>query len=161
LALFTFLPIEGIQEKYGKLEGADLRKAKEALAFEVTKIVHGEEEAHKAQAAAKRLFVSVSGGLSVQGPGVTDDEDSTPTTFIEKEKFIEGIPLFRLFETTALCSSSSEARRLIEQGGAYVNNKKVNKFDDLVKEEDFDPNGTVLLRAGKKKFHRIKILDKK
>ena len=92
----------------------------------------------------------------MQGSVITNDEDSTPTTFIEKEKFIEGIPMFKLFETTSLCSSSSEARRLIEQGGAYINNKKVNKFDDLVKQEDFGLNGTLLLRAGKKKFHRIK-----
>jgi tyrosyl-tRNA synthetase len=161
LALFTFLPMVEIQEKYGELEGADLRKAKEALAYEATKIVHGEEEAQKAKAASQRLFVSVSGGLSIQGAVVTNDEDSTPTTFIEKGKFIRGVPVFKLFETTGLCSSSSEARRLIEQGGAYINNKKVNKFDDLVKQEDFNPNGTVLLRAGKKKFHRIKILDKK
>jgi tyrosyl-tRNA synthetase len=160
LALFTFLPMEEIQEKYGKLEGADLREAKEALAYEATKIVHGEAEAQKAKAASKRLFVSVSGGLSMQGSVITNDEDSTPTTFIEKEKFIEGVPMFKLFETTSLCSSSSEARRLIEQGGAYINNKKVNKFDDLVKQEDFDLNSTLLLRAGKKKFHRIKILDK-
>jgi tyrosyl-tRNA synthetase len=160
LALFTFLPIEEIREEYGKLEGADLRKAKEDLAYEATKIVHGEAEAQKAKAASKRLFVSVSGGLSMQGVAITNDEDSTPTTFIEKEKFIKGVPVFKLFETTSLCSSSSEARRLIEQGGAYINNKKVNKFDHLVKQEDFDLNDSLLLRAGKKKFHRIKILDK-
>ncbi len=161
LALFTFLPTEEIQEKYGKLEGADLRIAKEALAVAATEIVHGKEEAEKAKAASKRLFVSVSGGLTLGGSVVTNDEDSTPTTFIEKEKFTKGVPVFKLFETTGLCSSSSEARRLIEQGGAYLNNKKVNKFDDIVRQEDFDPNGSLLLRAGKKKFHRIKILDKK
>jgi tyrosyl-tRNA synthetase len=161
LALFTFLPMEEIQEKYGKLEGAALRKAKEDLAYETTKIVHGEEEAKKAKAASKRLFVSISGGLSVQGSVVKNDEDSTPTTLIEKERFLSGVPMFKLFEMTGLCSSSSEARRLIEQGGAYAKNKKVNRFDDLVKPEDFDVNGALLLRAGKKKFHRIKILDKK
>jgi len=161
LALFTFLPMEEIQEKYGKLEGAELRKAKEALAYEATKIVHGEDEAQKAKAASKRLFVSVSGDLSTQGSVMTNDDDSTPTTFIEKEKLVSGVPMFKLFETTGLCSSSSEARRLIEQGGAYVNNKKVSKFDDLVRQENFDSHGIVLLRAGKKKFHRIKILDKK
>ncbi len=160
LALFTFLPMEEIREKYGKLEGADLRKAKEHLAYEATKIIHGEEEAQKARAASKRLFVSVSGSLSTQGSVMPSGEDSTPTTFIEKEKFLPGVPTFKLFEMTGLCSSGSEARRLIEQGGAYVNSKKVNKFDYLVKREDFDPNGTALLRAGKKKFHRIKILDK-
>jgi tyrosyl-tRNA synthetase len=153
LALFTFLPMEEIQEKYGGLEGADLRKAKEALAYEATKIVHGAGEAEKAKGASRALFISVSGNLDSTG-------DSIPTTSIEREKFIKGIAIFKLFETTGLSSSNSEARRLIEQGGAYINNKKVNKFDELIKQEDFDPNGTILLRAGKKKFHRIKILDK-
>ncbi|MGB7574057.1 MAG: S4 domain-containing protein, partial [Thermodesulfobacteriota bacterium] len=101
--------------------------------------------------------------ISMQGSvtAKVNVEDSIPTTFVEKQKFIEGIPVFKLFEAAGLCSSSSEARRLIEQGGDYINNKKVNKFDELIKPTDFDPNGTVLLRAGKKKFHRIKILDKK
>jgi len=160
LALFTFLPMEEVEE-YGNKKGADLREAKEKLAFEATKIVHGEEEAQKATNASRRLFVSVSGGLSMRGSLTTNGEDSIPTTFVEKQKFIEGIPVFKLLETAGLCASGSEARRLIEQGGAYINSKKVNKFDELIKTKDFDPNGTVLLRAGKKKFHRIKILDKK
>jgi len=153
LALFTFLPMEEVEE-YGKLEGADLREAKRQLASKATEIVHGREEAEKAEAASKALFISVSGDLGLTG-------DSIPTTSIEREKFINGIAIFKLFETTGLSSSSSEARRLIEQGGAYINNRKVNKFDELVMQEDFDSNGTVLLRAGKKKFQRIKILDKK
>jgi tyrosyl-tRNA synthetase len=149
LALFTFLPMEDVEE-YGKLEGADIRKAKEILAFEATKIVHGEVEAKKARNASRALFFKE-----------VTEEDAIPTKYLGKMKFIEGIPAFKLFETTGLCSSSSEARRLIEQGGAYINNKKVNKFGKLIKQEDFDSNGTILLRAGKKKFHRIKILDKK
>jgi tyrosyl-tRNA synthetase len=161
LALFTFLPMEEVEE-YGKLKGADLRKAKEKLAVEATKIVHGEEEAEKARSASRTLFISVSDSISMQGSvtAKVNADDSIPTTFMEKEKFSGGIPVFKLFEATSLCASGSEARRLIEQGGAYINNKKVNKFDDLVKQEDFDLNGTLLLRAGKKKFHRIKILDK-
>jgi tyrosyl-tRNA synthetase len=162
LALFTFLPMEEIQEKYGNLEGADLRKAKEILAFEATKIVHGEEAAERAQNDSRRIFGKID--ITLPLPTVYIEghqEDSIPSTFIKKEEFIVGIPIFKLFEKTSLCASGSEARRLIEQGGAYVNNKKVNKFDDLVKEEDFDLNDTLLLRAGKKKFHRIKILDKK
>jgi tyrosyl-tRNA synthetase len=162
LALFTFLPMEEIQEKYGKLEGADLRKAKEALAYEATMIVHGEEAAKRAQNDSRRIFGKID--ITLPLPTVRIEghqEDSIPSTFIKKEEFIVGIPIFKLFEKTSLCASGSEARRLIEQGGAYVNNKKVNKFDDLVKEEDFDLNDTLLLRAGKKKFHRIKILDKK
>ena len=162
LALFTFLPMEEIQEKYGKLEGADLRKAKEALAYEATKIVHGEEEAEKARSASRALFINVSErvGTVESGTLTAGVDDSIPTTLMEKEKFSEGIPIFKLFETTSLCTSSSEARRLIEQGGAYINNKRIDKFDAIINLEDFNQEDTVLLRAGKKKFHRIKLLDK-
>ena len=132
LALFTFLPMEEVEE-YGKLEGADLRKAKEMLAFEATEIVHGKEEAEKARAASRALFVSVSDSISIsESVTVMIVEDSIPTTSMDKQKFLEGIPIFKLFEATSLCSSSSDARRLIEQGGAYLNNKKVDKFDLLL-----------------------------
>ncbi len=162
LALFTFLPMEEIQEKYGKLEGADLRKAKEVLAFEATKIVHGEEEAEKARDASRRIFASGPGILpSIQGDGKAHQDDSIPTAFVKREEFDRGIPVFKLFETASLCSSGSEARRLIEQGGAYINNKRIERFDEMIKPEDFGPNGAILLRAGKKKFSRVKILDKK
>jgi tyrosyl-tRNA synthetase len=161
LALFTFLPMEEVEE-YGKLEGADLRKAKEMLAFEATKIVHGEVEAQKARSASRTLFVSVSDSISMQGSvtAKVNVEDSIPTTSMDKQKFLEGIPIFKLFEATSLCSSSSDARRLIEQGGAYLNNKKVDKFDLVIKLNDFTEKNEILLRAGKKKFHRIKIVEK-
>jgi len=148
LALFTFLPMEEV-EKYGKLQGADLRESKEKLAFQATKIVHGEEEASNARAASRALFTGEENG-----------EGSIPTTFIEKERLIEGIPIFRLFEDTGLCSSSSEARRLIEQGGGYFNKKRVEKFDAVVTMNDLNEEGEASLRAGKKKFRRIKLLDK-
>jgi len=145
LALFTFLPMEKVEE-YGKLKGADLRKAKEILSFETTKIVHGEEEAKKAQEASRALF-----------SGEERDEDLIPTTYIEKEKFTRGIPIFKLFEETGLCASSSEARRLIEQGGGYFNKKRVDQIDLIITLNDLDHKGEVSLRAGKKKFHRIKL----
>ncbi|MBS3907493.1 MAG: tyrosine--tRNA ligase [Syntrophaceae bacterium] len=147
LALFTFLQMEEVEE-YGNLRGAEIRKAKEILAFEATKIVHGEEEAAKAKAASKTLFLKEECG-----------EGSIPTTHFDKKIFMQGMPIFKLFETTDLSTSGSEARRLIEQGGGYLNEKRVEKFDLLVTLEDFNENGTVLLRAGKKKFHRIKVLD--
>jgi tyrosyl-tRNA synthetase len=158
LALFTFLPMEEIEE-YRKLKGADLRKAKEVLAFEATKIVHGEEEAEKARSASKTLFISVSDSISMQGSvtAKVNIGDSIPTTFMDKHKFIEGIPVFKLFETAMLCASGSEARRLIEQGGAYINNHKVGKFDDMIKLEDFGEKGEMTLRAGKKKYQRVKL----
>ncbi len=145
LALFTFLPMEGVEE-YGKLKGADLRKAKKILAFEATKIVHGEEEAKKAQEASGALF-----------SGEGKDEHSIPTTYIEKEKFIQGIPIFKLFEETGLCDSSSEARRLIEQGGGYFNKKRIDRFDLVITINDLDNKGEASLRVGKKRYHRIKL----
>ena len=167
LALFTFLPMDEVEE-YRRLEGADLRKAKEILAFEATKIVHGEEEGRKARDASRTLFISVSDSIHAQDSVTVTKtlsfpvawDDSIPTTSMGRENFIKGIPIFRLFEATALCGSGSEARRLIEQGGAYINNKRVEKFDLLVTLKDFEPRDEILLRAGKKKFHRIKILDK-
>ena len=162
LALFTFLPMEEIQENYGKLEGADLRKAKETLAYEATKIVHGEEEAEKARNTSRKFFGW--GSFTIPTPrmsGKSHSEDSLPTTFMKKEEFLEGIPIFKLFEKSGLCVSGSEARRLIEQGGAYIDKKRADKFDLLVTVDNFNENGEILLRAGKKKFHRIKILDKR
>ncbi len=145
LALFTFLPMNEVEE-YEKLQGSEIRKAKETLAFEATKIVHGEEEARKARNASRALFSKEKTA-----------EDAIPTKLIERERFIEGIPIFKLFETTSLCASSSEARRLIEQGGGYMNDKRVDKFDLLIKLDDFNEKDEILLRAGKKKFYRIKV----
>jgi len=148
LALFTFLPMEEVRE-YGKLKGAEIRKAKEILAFEATKIVHGDGEATKARNASKVLFSKEEG-----------DEASIPTTPIDKEKIVIGIPVFKLFEITSLCSSGSEARRLIEQGGGYLNGKRVEDPGLIITIDDFKGGDTIQLTAGKKKFHRIKLLDK-
>ncbi len=148
LALFTFLSMEQVEE-YGSLQGADLRKAKEVLAFEATRIVHGEEEAGKARKASRALF---------SGDG---EEGSIPTTSMKKEEFAEGIPAFKLFEMAGLCTSSSEARRLIQQGGAYIDTERVERFDEPVTLRSFVEKDAIVLRAGKKKFHRIKLLDKK
>jgi tyrosyl-tRNA synthetase len=160
LALFTFLPMEEVKE-YGRLKGSDLRTAKEVLAFEATKIVHGEEEAEKARTSSRKIFGSFHVTLPpLKGYLEAHQEDSVPTTFVEKEQFIQGIAIFKLFEKAGLCPSGSEARRLIEQGGGYLNNKKVDKFDLLIKLDDFSEKNEILLRAGKKKFHRIKIVEK-
>jgi tyrosyl-tRNA synthetase len=159
LSLFTFLPMEEIEE-YRKLEGADLRKAKEVLAFEATKTVHGEEEAGKARNASRNVFgrgkiVDPLDQVKMEGRQIPQD-DGIPTEYIPVEKFKEEIPAFKLFfETAGLCASGSEARRLIEQGGAYINNKKVEEFDELIRLEE-----NMLLRAGKKKYKRIKKTEK-
>jgi tyrosyl-tRNA synthetase len=158
LALFTFLPIEKIRE-FETLKGAELRAAKRVLAFEATKIVHGEEKARKAEAAARALFASVSDGQVDQASGEPEVSATggLPTTVLGKELFLKGVPVFKLFEMTGLCASGSEARRLIEQGGAYLDRERVDKFDLVVTLKDFSSREEILLRAGKKKFHRIKI----
>jgi tyrosyl-tRNA synthetase len=125
LALFTFLPMEEV-EKYGGLKGAEIRKAKEILAFEATKIVHGEGEALKARDASKSLFIPASDSFMAQESSVAKVDDSIPTKVMERKEFIQGIPVFKLFEVTSLCSSGSEARRLIEQGGAYLDRKRIS-----------------------------------
>jgi tyrosyl-tRNA synthetase len=141
LALFTFLPMERVRE-LGSLAGADLRQAKEVLAFEATKILHGEEAARKAQEASHKLF----------GRGVVTD--ALPTTAIDASELEGGIATPELFQRVGLCRSRSEARRLIQQGGAYVNDEPVGSVDDLVTAEHLDA-GAILLRAGKKRYHRI------
>ena len=148
LALFTFLSMEEIEE-YRKLEGADLRKAKEVLAYEATKIVHGEEEARKAKEAARALFTG------------TGEDESVPTIEMDRDIFEKGIAAFKLFENAGLCASGSEARRLIEQGGAYLNHQRLDQFDTLVKINDFSNDNKALLRAGKKKYLKIKIFEKR
>jgi tyrosyl-tRNA synthetase len=155
LALFTFLPMGEVQQ-YGKLEGARIREAKEVLAFEATKILHGQEEAQKARRASRKVFgrgeIKIP-SLSAKGEaGQELIDDGIPTEYVPGEIFDQQIPAFKLFhETASLCASGSEARRLIEQGGAYINDRKVASFDELIRPEE-----DMLLRAGKKKYKRIR-----
>jgi len=143
LGLFTFLPMEEVRE-LSSLEGSELRRAKEALAFEVTRLNHGEEEAEKARSAARALFSGAAG-----------DDSSVPTVEIPRLHLGKGIPAFELFAETGLVKSRSEARRLIKQGGGYINGGRVENFDRLVTLEDLDEDSSLLLRAGKKKFVRV------
>ena len=143
LMLFTFLPVEEVK-KLGALKGADIRQAKEVLAFEATKICHGEEEAKKARNAAKELFGSGGQGMA----------DSTPEYQVNKEDLEKGIPAFQLFEESGLCKTRSDARRLLTQGGGYINNEKIEAFDQEINTERLE-NGMILLRAGKKRYMKI------
>jgi len=171
MALFTFLPIEEIKE-LEKLSGADLNSAKVALAFEATKIAHGKEAAINAYNDAKSQFGTqvvpkdilpsssihrngdVLPALEIEAAGSVD---STPHSNIKIDRFKEGIPAFKLYQMVGLASSGSAARRLIEQGGAYVNGQRIESFDDLLTERDI-VDQEILLRAGKKKYHKIKII---
>jgi tyrosyl-tRNA synthetase len=142
LAMLTFLPMDEVR-RLGALEGAEIRQAKEVLAFEVTKLCHGEEEAKNAQKSSKALF---SGGA---------DMANVPTFEIDAATLEEGLDAFVLFADAGLCKSRGEARRLIQQGGGYVNGEKVESFDRKVTSADLD-DGAILLRAGKKKYMAIK-----
>ncbi|WP_341877059.1 tyrosine--tRNA ligase [Defluviitalea saccharophila] len=144
LSLLTFLPMEEVN-RLSALEGAEINKAKEVLAFEVTKIVHGEEEAKKAETAAKALFAGGAQGGSI------------PTTEISKEEFKEGIDILTLLQKTGLAPSRSEGRRLIQQGGIKVQDQKITDIDYLVTENDFSDN-TVMIQKGKKVFHRVQLI---
>ena len=142
LLLFTMLPGAEIKE-YTSQQGNSLQKAKEVLAFEATSITHGLDAATKAQESARSIFY-----------GEGSDIDSLPATPIARERLQQGIAAYVLFEEADLCASRAEARRLIQEGGAYINGKRVQSFDEMVGEADFKA-GALILRAGKKRYHRI------
>ena len=140
IRMLTFLPLEQIN-KMDSWKDAQLNVAKEILAFELTKLVHGEEEANKAQAAAKALFVG--GG----------DDANMPTTEITVDKLVDGkIGILNLMVACKLAGSNGEARRLVQQGGVFVNDAKVPDHTFAVSEEMLKEG--VKLRKGKKVFHK-------
>ncbi len=148
LALFTFLPMDEVRG-LGALRGENLREAKRVLAFEATRITHSEEEAVKARQASEGLF----GAGGDPGPGSIG---SMPTTEVEAGRLDEGIPAWQLFHEVGLCASRAEARRLIQQGGAYLNEERVENYDRRIGSRDMDGDA-LLLRAGKKRFHRVRV----
>lgn len=143
LSLLTFIPMEEVK-RLASLEGAEINKAKEILAFDLTKAIHGEEEAIKAQNAAKALF---SGGI---------DEGSIPSSTMEKSVFENGMGIIDLLRETGLIKSNSEGRRLIEQGGINIDDVKVEALDKIVTLDDFKDD-KILIRKGKKVYHQVKI----
>lgn len=144
LKLLTFLPLDEI-EQLAKLKDKEINEAKKILAFEVTKLIHGEEEATKAQKAAEALF----------GKGVSSED--MPTTEISSSEVSAGINIIDLLLKTKLAPSKGEGRRLIEQGGISVNDVKVTAFDLTIKADDFKDN-ELIIRKGKKVYHKVKII---
>ncbi len=143
MKLLTFLPLEEIA-KYEKLEGAELNKAKEVLAFELTKLVHDEEEAIKAQTAAKALF---EGGA---------DNTNMPSTVLNDDDFIDGeITVLDMMIKANMIKSKGEGRRLIDQGGVSVNDEKISGALTALKKSDFD--NEVIVKKGKKVFHKFSL----
>lgn len=160
LKLFTFLPLDQISE-VEKLKGAQLNKAKVILAYEATKICHGEQEAKNSLTASVSVFGSIKipsdilpGSTVPRGIHSVEKDDSVPSSTYAKEGFVDTMQAADLFAQTELCKSKSDARRLIKQGGAYINGERVARFDQIVMGND-DLHKEVLLRAGKKKYHKI------
>lgn len=143
LALLTFLDMEEVK-RLGALEGSEINHAKEILAYEVTKLVHSKEDADKAMEAARALFSK--GNIS----------ENAPTTFVDESELKSGIDILSVLKITGLAPSSSEARRLISQGGVSVNDQKIEsidfKIDDSMMQDD-----VITIKKGKKTFHQIRI----
>ena len=141
LTLFTFLPLNEIRE-LSRLQGAEIREAKSKLALETTSLAHGREEALKAEQAAKSLF------------GNGGESEDIPSTQIDPSSLLQGIGVFDAFRESGLCKSNGEARRLMNQGGLYLNQEPLSDPDYRITKDDFK-EGSVLLRAGKKRYHRF------
>ncbi len=144
LKMLTFLPLEEIK-KYEGLEGSQLNVAKEVLAYELTKLVHNEEEANKALDAARALF---SAGGSIE---------NMPKTVLTDDNFTDGkIAIIDMLLVSKLCPSKGEARRLIQQGGVTVGDEKVTDFAKEYTASDFEGDG-LIVKKGKKTFHRFTV----
>ena len=133
LKMLTFVPVEQIEEMEKTMEGAEFNKAKELLAYELTKLVHGDEEADKAREAAKAVF------------GGAGHSENMPTVEIT-----ENMSVADLLVTAGLAASKSEARRLIQGGGVSVDDRKIQDFAEIIEVSDF-----VILKKGKKSFTKI------
>lgn len=164
LALFTFLPMEEIRA-IEDVTGVELNSAKTVLAYEATQLAHGKAEADKAYAAACEMFgkrvvpnhLLPSCRISRQADSATDE--SVPSSDLDLAILKGGIPAFKLFQQVGLVKSGGEARRLIQQGGAYLNGQRIATFERVINDNDINEMG-LLLRAGKKRYHKIKIIQK-
>ena len=142
IRMLTFLPLEEI-DKMDAWEGSELNKAKEILAYELTALVHGKEEAEKAQSVAKSVF------------GAGGNSENMPSTTLSAEDFSDdGINIIDALIKANLVTSRGEARRLIEQGGVSVDNEKVTAVSYIIPVSDFE-KGYVIIKKGKKVFHKI------
>lgn len=145
LSLLTFLPMDEVK-KLGSLKDAEINRAKEVLAYEVTKVVHGQEAAKNAEEAAKSLF---------QGGG---NSGSIPTTEMDSKCFDDGMDVITVLQKAGLIPSRGEGRRLIQQNGIKINEKAVNSIDQKIYIDDFKDD-IILIQKGKKVFHHIKLIN--
>ena len=144
LALLTFLPMDEVR-RLGALEGSEINHAKEVLAYEVTKLVHSKEDADAAMEAARALFTNNNASANA------------PTTEVELARLESGIAILEVLKETGLVPSSSEARRLISQGGISVNDIKVESIDFNVT-ADMLNDGVLMIKKGKKIYHQVKAI---
>ena len=145
LSLLTFLPMEEVRA-LANVEGAEINRSKERLAYEVTAMIHGEKEAKDAEAAARKLF---SGG---QG------DAEIPNVDLKREELADGLDILTLLEIAKLIPTRSEGRRLIKQGGILVNGEKLEDFKAVFAEEDFKEN-RLILKKGKKVFKQVTLVE--
>jgi tyrosyl-tRNA synthetase len=160
LALFTFLPMDEIRA-VERLQGGELNAAKTVLAYETTALAHGREQAEAALQAARDLFggravpASICPSSGLPRGAAEAGADAVPTSSLPLSRLQAGIPAFKLLQETGLAASGAAARRLIDQGGAYVNGARIDAAERMVSDADLDRDGTLVLRAGKKRFHRV------
>ncbi len=162
LSLFTFLPLDEIRA-VADMQGAAHNAAKTILAFEATALAHGREEALLALQGAQQLFGGreVPEGIfpssAIPRRGNAGEAAVVPVTLVRREKLQQGIPAFRLFQEVGLAASGAAARRLIDQGGAYVNGERIECYDRLITIADLKGNDELVLRCGKKKYRQVRI----
>ena len=145
LALFTFLPMEEVR-RLGRLEGREINRAKERLAVELTTIVHGSEEAEAARTASRSVFYGEGAG----------EKESVPSATLRREELEAGINILDLLVRSDLCSSKGEARRLVSQGGAYLDGQQVHSIEFVI-DRAFAQSEEIMLRKGKKRYFRFLI----
>jgi len=143
LKLLTFIPMDEIRE-YEKLEGSQLNRVKEVLAYEVTKLVHGEEEAKKAETTASAIF---------SGAG---DAENMPSAQVSESDIADGIKVLDLLANVKFIPSKGEGRRLIQQGGLSIDGEKVTEIDLTITKESFK-DGKIIVKKGKKSFLKIEL----
>jgi len=156
LKVFTLLPLDEIR-RLEAFKDSGINEAKRILAFEATKITHGEKAAEEARAASSAAF-GIQGSGGVPGEEAFGDPNviaHLPTTSIARARLEAGVSPAELFTEVGLTPSRREAKRLVEQGGLYVNDERINSIERLVTVRDLGPDGGMLLKAGKKKIHRV------
>lgn len=156
LKKFTFLSPDEIQDLVGSVERGENRgEVQRKLAYEVTWLVHGKEEADKAVRASQMLFGEAITGLNDRD--LTAIFADVPSTTVARAALESGIPVIDLFATTGLVKSKGEGRRLLEQGGVYVNNKRIDSMEHVVTLKSLASETKLVLRAGRKKYHVVSI----